>query len=424
MKILVISDLYPPYQIGGYEINCRDSVDALTNRGHEVTVLTSTWGIERKAAQGKIHRLLDYDPSFLENRSNNYARKSIYLLHRFLQLRRVFVSRRNYQITRHMISKIEPDIVYLWHLGHLTVSPALAAQDTGIPACFRIEDYSLARIKQLVDTGGSSPKRLYRSLTFGKKDIQKLRMENLLFISEYVKSYYLQAGFSPVGMDVVPGGLPVHSLLDPINRLVVPFTSKDGMIRLIFSGRIEPEKGPDIAIRAVASLKAEFENPLVYLDIVGDGNPSFLDSLKQLANNLSVSDRVTFWGRLSQGEVLKRFQCSDALLFTSRWQEPFGRVVIEAMAQGLPVIAAQNGGIPEIINNFENGLLIEPSNPQELVNAIKMLLKDPALAASISHNAFVTVCSRFTLEQVIDKMEKYMFDVVKSRRVGMYVDLD
>ncbi len=68
MKILVISDLYPPYQVGGYEINCKDSVEALVDRGHEITVLTSSWGLERKSAQGKVHRLLDFDSSFLENR--------------------------------------------------------------------------------------------------------------------------------------------------------------------------------------------------------------------------------------------------------------------------------------------------------------------------------------------------------------------
>ncbi len=344
-------------------------------------------------------------------------------MNRLLLLRRVVVSCRNYLLTRSVISTNQPDIVYLWHLGHLTVSPALAVQDAGLPACFRIEDYSLARIKQLADEKGSFSKKLYRSLVFGGRNIEKLHLNNLLCISQYVKNYYLQAGFPAAGMEVVPSGLPMHSLLDPINRPNAPFVARgDGVIRLVFCGRVESEKGPDIAIRAVASLKAEFLNPLVHLDIIGDGNLDFLDYLKQLTNDLSVSDRVSFLGRLSQSEVLKRFQRSDALLFTSRWQEPFGRVLIEAMSQGLPVIAAQNGGVPEIINDSENGLLVSPDSPQDLAEAIKTLLKDPGLAAHLSHNAFITIRSRFTLEQVVDRMEGYMFDVVKTRRVEAYCD--
>ncbi len=151
-------------------------------------------------------------------------------------------------------------------------------------------------------------------------------------------------------MAVVPSGVPVCSLQDPVNR-ANPFVPRDGAIRLVFTGRVEPEKGPDIAIRAMAILKAELSYPLVHLDIIGDGNPDFLSYLNQLTNDLSVSDRVSFLGRLNQSEVLRRFRYYDALLFTSRWEEPFGQVLIEAMAQGLPVIAARNGGVPEIIND-------------------------------------------------------------------------
>ena len=414
MKILVVSDLYPPCHIGGYELNCRDSVDALIDRGHELTVLTSTWGLDQKLTPGKVNRLLDFDSSFLENSSQDRLRKSVYFLKRLLQLRRIVISRRNYMITRSMISTIRPDIAFLWHLGHLTISPALAIQDAGIPMCFRIEDYSLARNKQLTDEKGSFAKLFFRSLVFSRRDFEKLQLNNLLFISQYVKDYYLETGFLASGTAVVPSGLPESSLLDPSKR-ADPFLPGDGAIRLVFSGRIEPEKGPDIAIRAVANLKAEFSQPLVHLDIIGDGNPDFLDFLKKLTCKLGINDRVSFLGRLSQSEVMKRFQCYDALLFTSRWQEPFGRVVIEAMARGLPVIAAQSGGVPEIITNAENGLLIPPDSPNDMADAIKTLLKNPGLASRLSHNALITVHSRFMLEQVVDAMEDYMFDVVKNR---------
>ena len=60
MKILVVSDLYPPFHVGGYELNCRDCVEALISRGHEITVLTSSWGLDRGLMQGNVYRLLDF----------------------------------------------------------------------------------------------------------------------------------------------------------------------------------------------------------------------------------------------------------------------------------------------------------------------------------------------------------------------------
>jgi len=419
MKILVVSDLYPPFHVGGYELNCRDSVEALISRGHEITVLTSSWGLNRGLIQENVYRLLDFDPSFLQDQSRNRLQKFDYFMDRLIQLQRLLISPKNYRITRRVILTTQPDVVYIWHLGHLTVSPALAVQDSGLPACFRIEDYSLARVKQLAGKKGSFLKKLYRSFVFGGRDIEKLRLNHFLFISQYVKQYYVQSGYPAAGMAVVPSGVPVCSMLNPLNR-ADPFVPRDGAIRLVFTGRVEPEKGPDIAIRAMAILKTELSYPSVHLDIIGDGNLDFLGYLNQLTNDLSVNDRVSFLGRLSQSEVLSRFRYYDALLFTSRWEEPFGRVLIEAMAQGLPVIAARNGGVPEIINDSENGLLIPSESPPDLANAIKTLLRDPGSATHLSHNAFITIRSRFTLEQIIDQMEDYLFSVVKTRKDEAY----
>ncbi len=129
MKILVVSDLYPPFHVGGYELNCRDSVEALISRGHEITVLTSSWGLDRGLIQGNVYRLLDFDPSFLHDQSRNRLQKFAYFTDRLLQLRRLLISRRNYRMMRHVILTTQPDVVYIWHLGHLTLSPALAVQD-------------------------------------------------------------------------------------------------------------------------------------------------------------------------------------------------------------------------------------------------------------------------------------------------------
>ncbi len=418
MKILVVSDLYPPFYIGGYEINCKDAVEALIQRGHQVTVLTSTWGVKKKSIQDNIYRLLEIDTTHLRERSPKESLISSGAHIRYLQIRRIMVSQRNYSITRKIIEQIQPDVVYLWHLGSITISPALSAKDLGIPSFFRIEDYSLARIKQLTDDkNASTTRKWYRSIVFGKGEIENLKSGNFLFISQSLKNYYIKAGFSTSVMDVVPSGLSASFLHDPSHRPNSPFSFKEGKIRLVFAGRIQPEKGPDIAVEAVAQLQKTRPNTTIYLDIIGKGNSGFEESLKMLSNRLGISDRVNFLGKLQPEDVLRLFQQYDALLFTSRWREPFGRVIIEAMAQGLPVIAANNGAAPEIISDGENGLLIPPDSPEALANAINSLLMAPDLAIKISRNAFDTIRSCFTLEKITLRVEEYISQVVMNGRV-------
>ncbi len=407
MKILVISELYPPYYLGGYEINCKDTVDALIDRGHQVTLLTSFWGIPEKSIQGNIYRILDFDRIDLGDGINRNSKKISNLEKRILEYKRRYISRRNYSITKTIISKIQPDIVYLWRLQITTTSPALCAQDMGIPTVFRIEDYWLARIRLTLNEKTSPVKRLYYSLILEKRQIERLRLNNLLIISQSLKNYYINAGFPEDSMKVLPCGLSSDRFRNPADHSYRPFSPQDGTVRLAFIGRLEDQKGPDIAIESIARL-GDISHPLLHLDIIGTGNQGYLEYLKQLVARLHIQNKVSFLGKLEQDEIVRRFQDYDALLFTSRWQEPFGRIIIEAMAYGLPVIAAQTGGVAEIITNLENGLLVPADNPGAMSEAIRKLLQDPNFAEKLSRNAFATVQSKFSLKQLATRLEMYI----------------
>ena len=415
MKILIVSDLYPPFYDGGYEINCRDTVEALMKRGHDVTVLTSSWGLKRKSIQGNVSRLLDFDPAYLDHRFQRVPKLFAFCVKRYLQFYRMLISYKNYDVTRKIISQIRPNAVFFWRLGHVTLSPALAAQDAGFKMFFRIEDYSFAQAKQLSEEKSFFLKRWYRSLMAGKGDFKKLGQKNLLVISGIIKEYYVNCGFSESDIEVLSCGLPAQFLRDQHSNRDHLFSGKRGQIRLVFVGRLEPEKGPDVAIKAVAKLKKEIAYPAISLDIIGQGNPSYLKFLEQLAARFGVDEQVKFMGRMNQNEILERFQFYDALLFTSRYQEPFGRVVIEGMAQGLPVIAAKSGAIPEIITNFENGVLVLPDNPDDLADAIEELIANPDSATRISQNAFAAVLERYTIDQIAARLEEYILRLTRPR---------
>ncbi len=135
--------------------------------------------------------------------------------------------------------------------------------------------------------------------------------------------------------------------------------------RLLFVGRISPEKGLDDLLRAVAVV------PDVVLEVVGDG--PMRDSYMQLADDLNIASRVVWLGRLRWGEPLfSRMRESDALVLPSL-TEGLPQVVIEAMCMGLPVVATAAGGIPEIVRDAENGLLVPVRDSRALASAIERI---------------------------------------------------
>src|SRR5262249_2022313 len=136
-----------------------------------------------------------------------------------------------------------------------------------------------------------------------------------------------------------------------------------------FLGRLVPEKGVDLLLRAFAGLNG------ASLVVVGDGWQR--SKLERLAGELGLAGRVRFTGwRFGGGAVvLVRGACVVAV--PSRWPEPFGMVGLDAMAQARAVVAARVGGIPDWLLDGETGLLVEPGSPASLAQALGRVLDDP-----------------------------------------------
>ena len=176
-------------------------------------------------------------------------------------------------------------------------------------------------------------------------------------------------------------------------------------IQILYVGRLSPEKGIETLIESVSTLQFPF-----CLSIVGSGNQE--KSLKLLAQNLGIADRVLFVGSIKWGESLfSRMRAADILVLPS-YTEGLPLVVIEAMSQGLPVIASDVGGIPELIKNHDTGLLVPAGNHLALSTAIKLLVKDPGLRMKIKTRAL-----QVSTANTLDNQLGAMFDRL-SQRVG------
>lgn len=161
-----------------------------------------------------------------------------------------------------------------------------------------------------------------------------------------------------------------------------------------FTGHLIERKGVDLLLRAAALAAARVAELRVVIagrEQVGD-TPGQEAALRRLAAELGIADRTHFVGFTD--DVRPLLVDLRAAVVPSR-QEPFGRAVIEPMALGIPVVAARVGGIPEIVTDGVDGLLVEPGNIDELAAAIVRVLADPEHAADIGAAARRTVRERF-----------------------------
>lgn len=164
-----------------------------------------------------------------------------------------------------------------------------------------------------------------------------------------------------------------------------------------FAGRLIVGKGVDVLLRAAAQLPDTFD---WHLEIAGEGPKE--NSLRNLAEKLGIADRVSFRGRMGSAEMPAFIQGLDLLVLPSRtlssWKEQFGRILVEAMASGVPVIGSNSGEIPHVIGDA--GLIFNEEDADGLASAIKMLLADSDKRASFAELGRERALSTFTQEQI------------------------
>jgi glycosyltransferase involved in cell wall biosynthesis len=164
---------------------------------------------------------------------------------------------------------------------------------------------------------------------------------------------------------------------------------------LAFAGRLGPQKALAVALEAVAAVRD------VELVVAGDGPDR--EALERRAADLRLDDRVRFLGSVSRGQVLRLFRAADASVLTSAW-ENLPHTVVEALAVGCPVIATAVGGVPEVVRDGENGLLVPPGDPRALGEAIERFFGDPELRRRLADSAPRSVAGQ-TEERVFSAIE-------------------
>ncbi len=181
-------------------------------------------------------------------------------------------------------------------------------------------------------------------------------------------------------------------------------------------GRLTPLKGHLYFIKAMAKVAAEF--PAVKIWIVGDAPSSkdaYKEQLRVLVKRLGLEANTQFLG--TQKNIPEILSQLDLLVLSTTTQEAFGRVVIEAQAAGVPVVATSVGGVVDIIEDGVNGLLVPPADPQLMAEAVIKLLRDRDLAADMAEEAYKKVKEKYTLEMMVKSTLDVYEEVLRNSKI-------
>lgn len=182
---------------------------------------------------------------------------------------------------------------------------------------------------------------------------------------------------------------------------------------IVYVGRVEKVKGIELLIKAVSILKEKGID--TNLCIVGEGDYSV--NIKKLVEELDIKDRINIVGRQNHNKVGKIMNESKIFVYPSIWQEAFGISIIEAMEQGCICIAFKKGGIPEIINDYENGFIIEKESEELLAEKLEYVLRIFAEGKTekIKEKALKTA-QRFSIENTIKNLRLEYENVLNERK--------
>jgi glycosyltransferase involved in cell wall biosynthesis len=409
LRVLFVSNLYPPNSVGGYERLCCEVATEFAVRGHAVTVLTSVYGQTVSRHSGQIvHQALRlltgktvYD-SFTGTRQLHDA-----------------INTANITAMSHVVAMANPDVIFCWNLYGLDRSFLDAMAATGVRLVVMLTDNWLL--------GMYNPGFLadyFRDHVFNTAQVSKpvagpvtarTRFPfSAIFGAEFMREFYADGGLSFDRPAVIYNGVrqaahPEDAFRDRI-RLV-----QDGQVKLLFAGRIVDVKGVHTAVEALPMINDRLgSSRRCVLTIVGDVQASdYLDRLRAMAQRLGVSAQVEFQPPVDAAELFGLFQEHDIYLFPSIY-EPFALTLILAMAAGIPTAATRVGGNTEIIRDGSSGLLFEKNDPAGLAQAVTSLANDPRLRVRIAQEGRDSA-SYFTFTRMVDEMERFLLD---GQRMG------
>jgi glycogen(starch) synthase len=396
MRILVVSNLFPPEFLGGYELGCAQMVEALRAKGHSVKVVTSMSARGDVGNDDQLARVLELPPIYDGSRVG--AIHPAVLAH--FHLVSSTVNAANVHALAGIIEEYEPDVAYLWNLlgiGGLGVLGLL--RHLGVPWVWHIMDIVPRLLCGVGDDAMPQIAREFGAFAEGRYIVCSTH------VAEEIRACNLDLGSE------------VHLLRNWVT--VAPPARREeffagGELRMMCAvGLLGEHKGTDILIEVAARLHdlgyANFS-----LDIYGhERDPRF----RRMLHEREVAETVRFMGSRSQPELLELYSAYDVFAFPTWAREPFGFAPLEAAACGcVPLFSADCGIAEWLVDDLH--CLKADRGVEAFAQRIVQILRREVDIGAIGRRAQAVVCEDFHLDTVAPRTEKILGDAASEQLVA------
>lgn len=376
MRIAMVHWAFPPI-IGGVESHLALLCPRLVQLGHTVSLLTATapGAKDQETWRGVAIRrspLLDLNslnPEIIESKAQEIR-----------------------QLLEGFLLDFRPDIVHAHNMHYFSYIHAKALQEI----CRR-HGWPLILTAHNV----------WEDELWEKMNTLACGWDQIIAVSHYIRQELMVNGYPPERIHVVHHGIDTQVFHPPtaseVQKALQTYPSLRGRRVIFHPARMSKAKGCDLSIRALDLVRREV--PEVLLVLAGTTNtvdwgqkqPAEVAYMYELIEELGLKDHV-FIRFFPWSEMPEIYRAAEVCLYPSIFQEPFGLVMLEAMATAKPIIVSRAGGMPEIVRPGFNGFLISIGNYRELARYIIFLLRNPGVAATLGHNGRRQVEQHFTVD--------------------------
>ena len=413
MKILVITNRYPPYYTGGYELNCQEVVAGLHRAGHRVRVLTSAWGVGKPLVER----------TELNTNPLEIFRTLTPCFDFWLKRHQLFFSWVSLQLDKcaadAVLQDFWPDLIYVWNMDWSSIAALSRLQAVGKPMVYHFGAPWFNTYAERATQLRSGPLfRFYRQVsgqTWGW-DYRRLRIDTAICMTAFIRQQLASAGWIAPESEIIPHGFDLTAW-----PYQLPLLQTGSILHLLYVGRLDPLKGIATIVAALPAIRQLY--PGVSLTISSPTSDSLQSSaiayrhqLETQAQLLGVVQSIKFV-HTPREKLPSLYAASHLLIFPSLWQEPYGLIPLEAMACGTPVLATGTGGSSEYLRDGENSLLYPPGDIAGLASCIQKLASDPGLRATLSQQGRKLVEQDFQLKTTLERIETFL-ELVNQKRLS------
>lgn len=401
MRILIVNTFYYPNMQGGAEQSVKLLAENLLNHGHEVAVYCADSKDGKKTVEKKngitVYRCTTGKFNLYKY---SYKKSSVGALEKITQKLRCYYNPECEKDFEEICDKFKPEIIHTNTLYGIPCSVWRIAHKKGIEVVHTIRDTAILSPVQHGHKVSPLVVKAHQKYMYGVSEYvdavtapSEYTLRTSLDTGAFANSKVKECVFNSVSID--------YALLRKMIAERKARTSEH--IKFMYAGRLIYLKG----IRQMIEAFSKIDNPDCELYICGTG-----DMVEYVNQQAEKDHRIIYCGKLTSEELAKKYQECDVLLFPSVWPEPFGRVFIEGNMYGLPVIAGDCGGIPEIYAVTHGGDLCDCEDVDALAERMQQYLKRDYINRfyeSIENNIGI-----FDIKRQISSFEK-IYDKIGNR---------